>query len=106
MRYLLISCFALWSLSGMAEVRRGVDKVKDLKWVGDSYIVSLSNFQRDIKISGNNANVPCLENASKSNMEVLLVIDSDIPMVKSCKLYSPGLINPSASRQAQEDLPK
>lgn len=81
-------------------------EVKDLKWDGENYLVTLGTFQKQIKISGNNVNVPCLENASKSNMKVLLEIDSDIPMVKSCKLYSPGLIKHDPNMQAQEDLPK
>ena len=106
MPYLIAAIFALMSFSSLAYTTKGVDKVKALKWEGDSYLVTLSNFQRPIKISGANANVPCLENASKSEMQVLVEIDSDIPMVKSCKLYSPGLIPSSASRQAQEDLPK
>lgn len=99
MNYLMMFILALVSLSLFAQTTRGVDKVKALKWDGESYRVTLTNFQREIKISGKNAMVPCLENAFKSNMEVLLVIDSDIPIVKSCKLYSPGLIK-------KEDLPK
>jgi hypothetical protein len=106
MRVLLASIIALMSLISFAHVTRGVDKVKGLKWEGDSYLLTLGNFQRPIKISGDNANVPCLENASKSNMQVLLEIDSDIPMIKSCKLYSAGLIKPAPNMQAQEDLPK
>lgn len=106
MRVLFASIIVLMSLSSFAQVSRGVDKVKALKWDGENYLLTLGNFQRQIKISGANANVPCLENASKSNMEVLLEIDSDIPMIKSCKLYTPGLIAPSATMQAQEDLPK
>lgn len=106
MRVLFATIIALMSLTGQAQVTRGVDKVKALRWDGENYLVTLGNFQRQIKISGANANVPCLENASKSDMKVLVEIDSDIPMIKSCKLYTPGLIAPSATMQAQEDLPK
>lgn len=105
MRYLLITVIALMSLSATAQTKKSVDKIKDLKWDGESYRVSLTNFQRPITISGTNANIPCLENASKSEMHVLVEIDSDIPMIKSCKLYTPGLTG-QATMQAQEELPK
>lgn len=103
MKYLFVSIMLTMSFMSVAQSKKSVDKVKDLKWDGESYKVTLSNFQRPIVISGKNANVPCLENASKSNMQVLLVIDSDIPMIKSCKLYTPGLV-PAASMQAQEEI--
>lgn len=79
-------------------------KISNMSWNGESYKVSLNNFQTPITISGNNELVPCLENAQKSNMEVLVTIDSDIPMIKSCKLYTPGLIN--NEMQAQEEGPE
>lgn len=105
MKYLLASILTLTSLSTLAQTKKSVDKIKDLKWDGDSYRVSLTNFQRPIKISGENANIPCLENASKSEMQILVEIDTDIPIIKSCKLYTPGLIG-KPTVQAQEELPK
>lgn len=79
-----------------------VGKVNRLSWDGENYKVSINTFQTPIIISGANELVPCLENAQKSEMEVLVVIDSDIPMIKSCKLYTPGLIIEN-QMQAQEE---
>ena len=78
-----------------------VDQINGLNWDGSSYKVELNNFQKPIVISGSNEVVPCLENAYKSKMQVLLEIDSDIPMIKSCALYTPGLIK--VPMQAQEE---
>ena len=78
-----------------------VDQINSLNWDGSGYKVGLNNFQRAIVISGSNEVVPCLENAYKSQMQVLVEIDSDIPMIKSCALYTPGLIK--LPMQAQEE---
>jgi len=78
-----------------------VDQVNSLNWDGSGYKVQLNNFQRLIVISRSNELVPCLENAYKSQMKVLIEIDSDIPMIKSCALYTEGLIK--QTMQAQEE---
>ena len=78
-----------------------VDQINSLNWDGSGYKVQLNNFQRPIVISGSNELVPCLENAYKSKMKVLVEIDSDIPMIKYCALYTPGLIK--QPMQAQEE---
>lgn len=81
------------------------DKINSMKWDGESYTVHLNTFQKPIKISGNNSVVPCLENAQRSGMEVLITIDSDIPMIKSCKLYSQS--QPATKTlQSQEQKPE
>jgi len=65
-----------------------VDKIKKMEWDGESYNVTFNNYQKEILISGKNQVVPCLENAVKSQMEILITIDSDIPIIESCKLYA------------------
>lgn len=101
MRLILIM---LVSLSAHAAVTQpSVDKIKSMLWDGEKYTLKFTNYEKEIKISDKNQVVPCLENAVKGNMEVLITIDSDIPMVKSCKLYSASLPATKPSMQGQED---
>ena len=79
----------LFSFSLLANVHRpSVDRVKRMEWDGERYTFTFMNFPKKIVISGTNQVVPCLENSFKAEMEVLIVIDSDIPIIESCKLYS------------------
>lgn len=100
MKWFVILAFASFGAIAQTEM---VDEVKRLDWDGSKYKVHLSNFQKEITISGRNEVIPCLENAQKSNMKVLITVDADIPMIKECALYTPGVI-PSL-KQAQEQTP-
>jgi hypothetical protein len=83
-----------------------IDRVKKMVWDGQDYTISLMNFPKKIVISGVNQVVPCLENSIKAEMEVLITVDSDIPMIKSCKLYSTSAHPWKPSKQEKEKLPK
>lgn len=78
-----------------------VDKIESMKWDGEDFTYEFSNYQRPIKISGKNPVVYCLENARLSSMEVLITVDTDIPMIKTCKLYSGSQVMTTPA-QAQE----
>ncbi len=80
-----------------------VDRIKHMKWDGESYTLTLTNYYKPITISEKNPVVPCLENAVKSNMEILITVDSDIPMISSCKLYSGSAPMTKSTIQAQEE---
>lgn len=95
----------LVALPVFAAEKTMTDKINSMKWDGESYTVQLNTFQKPIKISGKNAVIPCLENAQRSEMEVLVIIDSDIPMIKSCKLFSQS--QPATKTfQSQEQKPE
>lgn len=80
-----------------------VDKIKKMYWDGENYTITFTNFEKKIVISEKNQVVPCLENAVKADMEVLIVVDTDIPIVKSCKLYSSSAPVGKPPKQAQDD---
>lgn len=101
MRWILLLLFSITAFA--TSTKPIVDKIEKMIWDGKDYTITFINFPKKVVISGSNQVVPCLENAVKSEMEVLITIDSDIPMVKSCKLYSSSAPVRIPSKQAQEE---
>lgn len=107
MKYALLTLTLFLSVpvASSAATKLMQDRINSMNWDGDSYTVHFNTFQKPIKISGSNAVIPCLMNAKRSSMDVLVTIDSDIPMVKSCKLYSQS--QPATKTiQSQEQKPR
>jgi hypothetical protein len=97
----------LLSISAFAKpIGPQVDKIKKMVWDGENYTITFTNYEKKIVISDKNQTVPCLENAVKSDMEVLIEIDSDIPIITTCKLYSSSAPVRFTPKQAPEKLSK
>ena len=76
-----------------------IEKVTSFEWDGKNYIIHLSDVYKPVVLTEDSTIRPCLENAIKSNLEVLVEINPEVPSIESCKLYSRGMPVPQTLPQ-------
>jgi hypothetical protein len=101
-----LSCIIMiqsaWAAS---EYRTFISKIERWQYEKGKYEMILSQSQTRFEVPADSHVRPCLDNAYKAQMEVLVTVDPAAPKVISCKVYSQGLpYTPSViEKQAQEE---
>jgi hypothetical protein len=86
-----IVLFLAVSLSAWAqESSTKVDQVRSFQIKSDTATVTFWGSNQVYRIPGNSRLIPCLENAWKTDKEVLLMFNKDANVLMGCKLYSGG----------------
>lgn len=87
------------------DYRTFIDKIQRWEFEDGKYEMVLGQFQSRVEVPADSHVAPCLENAFKAQMEVLITVDPKVPKVISCKVYSQGFpYTPSMiEKQAQEE---
>jgi hypothetical protein len=85
--------------------RTAIERIQSWHYEKGEYEMLLGSFPTVIKVPADSRVAPCLENAYKAEMEVLITFDPSIPKVITCKVYSQGFpYAPSMiEKQAQEE---
>jgi len=91
-----------WAAS---DYRTFIDKIQLWEFEDGKYEMMLGQIEKRFEVPVDSHVTPCLENAFKAQMEVLVTVDLEVPKVISCKVYSQGFpYTPSMiEKQAQEE---
>jgi hypothetical protein len=90
MKFLLL----LFSLMSYAETRPIIDRIESMKIKNKGYVINLQHYEKPIFVAYSSEVTACLENANKSDMEVVLKLNAQGTEITSCKLYTnPRVLN-------------
>jgi hypothetical protein len=70
-----------------------IEKIRSIDYEDNEATITFWGTNRVHRMPANNKNIPCLDNAHKSEMEVALVMKQDSDVIEDCKLYNGGVPN-------------